>query len=69
MQTTSTRASKPSQFPDPVRERAHSEKGRKIERATADRPVAGPDEEDDITVQIARWESMGETPREIGAWA
>jgi hypothetical protein len=43
----------PREVPRSVRERAHSEIGSSIERATADRPIAGPDEEDDVTVQIA----------------
>src|ERR1700688_2522536 len=40
----------PSQPPDPVRERAQSGIARRIERATADGPVARPDVEDGVTV-------------------
>ena len=40
----------PGQLPDPVRERAQSGTSRSIECATANRPVAGPDVEDCVTV-------------------
>src|ERR1035437_3454539 len=43
----------PGELPGPVREGAQSEMGRPIKCATADRPVAAPDDEDDVTVQHA----------------
>jgi hypothetical protein len=44
----------PGELPCPVRESAQSETGRQIECAPADRSVAIPRVEDDITVQQAR---------------
>src|SRR5215472_18569631 len=41
----------PGELSGPIRKRTHSVKGR-IECATADRPVAKPGIEDDVTVQI-----------------
>jgi hypothetical protein len=45
---------KPSELPSSVGEGAQSEKGGEIKCATADRAVACPRVEDDVTVQQAR---------------